>query len=127
MALNTKHYDAMHANAKQWAMKFAQELINSHNECANKCGDPVCKDIHSIDVKFKFPNLRNKHKMNNVLSITEAIMFSSGYYADITGRFVKGVAHVKVWVENMTPEEYKEQINEEHRINKEDNPENDLD
>ena len=127
MSLNTKQYDSMHASAKQWAMNFAQELINDHNDCVKDCDKPVCQGIHSIEATHKFDNLKTKKRLDNVLFITEGILFSSGYWAEITGRIVKGIAHVKVRVQNMTSEEYKEQIDEEYRISKEDNPENDLD
>lgn len=127
MSLNTKQYDSVHASAKQWAMNFAQDLIDSHNDRVKDCDEPACKGIHCMEAKFKIPGLKNKHRMNNVLFITEGIMYSSGYWAKITGRFVKGVAHVTVDVHNMTPEEYNENIDEEYRISKEDNPENDLD
>ena len=59
--------------------------------------------------------------------MTEAILFSSGYYAKLTGRLVKDVAHIKVTMQNMTPEEYNDNIAEEYRISKEENPKNDLD
>ena len=113
-------------------MQFAQYLIDNQNECIEDCSDDECDGIHRVESNHKRLDLKNKERMNNILFMTEAILFSSGYYAKLKGRFVKGVAHVNVMMQNMTPEEYNDNIDEQFRINKEenpkeDNPENDLD
>jgi len=127
MALNTKHYDDVYVSARQYAIQFAQDLINIHTEHIEDCSDDECKGIHCIESNHKLDNLKNKERMNNILFMTEAILFSSGYYAKLTGRLVKDVAHIKVTMQNMTPEEYNDNIAEEYRISKEENPKNDLD
>jgi len=132
MALNTKQYDDVYASARRFAIQIAQDIIDDHIVCIEDCSDDECAGIHCVESNHKLPNLINKERMNNLLFITKSILFSSGYYAKLTGRFVKGVAHVKAEVQNMTPEEYNDNIAKEYRINKEenpkeDNPENDLD
>ena len=130
MPLNTMHYDDLYADDRRMAIECAEILIDEHNEVHENCDQNECDNVHTVVVKYSFDHISSRERLNNLMFIIQGIMFSSGYYAQLTARLINNRAHIKAEVTNMTPEEYNDIIPEWFHISKkdtekEDDPKND--
>ena len=107
MNIDTTQYLRRHENDLRHASRLAEHYVERYNQekCCDECFVTLSGGHYKLDDKG-----RDGHKvwMNRILDMVEAILFSSGYYGEMTRRLKKNKLYVTMKIVKMTLAERKE-------------------